>query len=698
MAKRLVLAVAISSALLAPIAKAAPYFGELYHGDKKVVGFIYEYEGKNYIPIPVYESLGMAGQAPRTTIPQCGECVALEDFAEVQRSGIRVQLYPFANFQQQDNQLSFFTPFNQVTSLSEQTWAYWVNYRGEVGSNESLLLDNNLSTPWGTLNARTSSNQEDSFDVDSIQFIHENIADEYEIVLGDINTSRLAWGGNYALSGVGYFNTDPRFTDRFGLAREIAIDIENYTELEIIANGRSIYKGFQGAGQFLLDNVFTDGLVDIEIRKDNETAEYYQFYFDRNGLPEGETNVNFAVGQFNRGPFRYDMGIASHVEYGITNNTWVNSSLLATQNDYIAGLSTGVSGTLGSVQVGYSQSNDGDQVELGYEYFKDSLQFNLTHIEDNGLDNFADRSITTARVSYNFSRATLIGNYTLRDNQELFGLSLFTRWKDFTISSNVQHANSETSFNVFFNYRLGRNHFVDYSISDNDARGSVRGNYNGDNYNVIYSASQSREQGELVQLGFDNQYVRVNSRFDGRRNTHRTTFDGSLAFDGSSLTASARRVQSIGIVTAKGGDISVQSSGTRESIEDGESIAVGLRPYAVTEVQTTPTEVTMSVDNKFVAFSSGRIGAYKADVNFISPGVNLTHDEGQRGDTLLVEGKTFKFFPKVGYFVKDLITGDFDAAIVRDGKTLCEVSFTVTTTYSKQPLQCEATLNLTEEM
>jgi hypothetical protein len=46
--------------------------------------------------------------------------------------------------------------------------------------------------------------------------------------------------------------------------------------------------------------------MDIEVRKNYETADYYQFYFDSQALPKGDTNINVAFGQFNRGPFRYD--------------------------------------------------------------------------------------------------------------------------------------------------------------------------------------------------------------------------------------------------------------------------------------------------------------------------------------------------------------------------------------------------------
>lgn len=688
MIKRLLVATAISSAIFSPFVKAAPFFGEIIYGDKNASGFIYEYEGKNYIPIPIYNSLGFMRQAPAVDIPQCGTCVALEDFAEVQRSGITLQLFPFSDFQQEGNSVLYSSRVSRLTGRSEQTWAFWSNYTGTLGEGRGLLLDNNLSTPWGTLNARTSSNEADSFELNNVQFIHENIDEEYEIITGDINTSRLSWGGNYALSGIGYFDTDPRLHDTFGLARDLAIDIEQYTEVEILANGRTIYKGFQGAGQFTLDNIFSGGLVDIEIRKDSESAEYYQFYFNSNALPEGETNINFAAGQFNRGAFRYDIGIASFIEHGITNDLWVSSSLLATPNNYIGGFSGGLATRFGSLQAGYSKSNSGDQMELGYEFLKGRFRFRASHIEDNNLDAFSNRTLSSVTLGYGFNNASFNASYIDRNGEGRVSLSMFGRIGDLSINGNMQRSDSETSFNIFFNYRIGASTYTNYSISSNDARASLRGNHRVGSSSYSYSLSQSREQGALSQIAMVNDNLSVNIRSDFNRSQHRAVILGSVVYDGNSISLSSERIQSVGIIEAVGGEVLVNGGGRDITIEEHSSSAVRLSPYSDTEINLSPKVASMAINKTSQTFSSGRVGAYKTTVGFTSPGVNVSFEEGRRGDVLNIDGQSYKFFDKIGFFVKDLIPGKYDATIIRDGLSLCAGSVDVKTTYSKQSLQC----------
>ena len=420
-----------SSLLLSSPVDASAFFGELLLDNKKVSGFIYEFEGKNYIPIPIFERLGLTAQVSSRTIPQCGECIALEDFAEVQKNGINVQIYPFSSFQSSDSRVSLMSNSLTLSGASEQTWAFWTIYRGRLDDRRSLFLDNNLSTPWGTLNARTDYYEGRGSDLQNIQFIHENIVDEYEIVVGDINTSRLAWGGNYGLAGIGYFTTDPRLNDVYGLSHDLSIDIESHTELEIIANGRTIYKGFQGAGQFAIEDIFGSGYMDIEVRKNSETADYYQFYFDTQALPEGDTNVNVAFGQFNRGPFRYDYGLAANVEHGITDNIWINTSFLGTQNSYIAGVYGGISTLYGSFISGFSQSDTGSQLDIGYNYSYKHFRFSASYVDDKTLDNISDRTFSTVRASYRIGNVSFSGSYINRQNRDVYSGSIFTTFNNF---------------------------------------------------------------------------------------------------------------------------------------------------------------------------------------------------------------------------------------------------------------------------
>ena len=668
---------------------AAASFAELVLEDRKVSGFIYEYEGKNYIPIPIYERLGLTAQVPRDVIPQCGECIALEDFAEVQKNGINIQLYPFSSFQSSDNRISLAANPIQLSGASEQTWAYWVNYRGRLDDAYSLFLDNNISTPWGTLNARTDINEGRGADIQNVQFIHENITDEYEVILGDINTSRLAWGGNYGLAGIGYFTTDPRLNDVYGLSRDLTIDIETHTELEVIANGRTIYKGFQGAGQFAIENIFGSGLMDIEVRKDSETADYYQFYFDSQALPKGDTNVNVAVGQFNRGPFRYDYGLAANVEYGITDNVWVNSSLLGTGNQYIAGVYGGISTMYGSLMSGYSQSDTGSQFDLGYRYNYKQFQFSASYIDDSSLDNISDRSLSTVRARYRIGNLNISGSYVKNQDRDVYSASLFTSLDNgISLSGNLQHSDNETSFFATVNFSFSALGTASISLSENDVRGFVRGFHRTDDYQFNYSASHSREQGGLVQLSAANNAMQANARYNTQRGEHDIDVNGSVIFDGTSWSASRNRVQSVGIIEANGGDIDIKGQFQSATVKDGESAALNLTRYSDTSLYLSSRNVMASLSNSTASFSSGRSGAYKVQASFSSPGISLHFPDGQKGDVLVVGEKEFPFFRTVGFFVKGLSSGEYEATVIRNGNVICEDIFTMSSAYTKSVIDC----------
>nr|WP_282764613.1 hypothetical protein [Alteromonas macleodii] len=679
-----------SSLLLSSPVDASAFFGELLLDNKKVSGFIYEFEGKNYIPIPIFERLGLTAQVASKTIPQCGECIALEDFAEVQKNGINVQIYPFSSFQSSDNRVSLMSNSVNLSGASEQTWAYWVNYRGRLDNRRSLLLDNNLSTPWGTLNARTDYYEGRGSELQNIQFIHENIVDEYEIVVGDINTSRLAWGGNYGLAGIGYFTTDPRLNDVYGLSHDLSIDIESHTELEIIANGRTIYKGFQGAGQFAIEDIFGSGYMDIEVRKNSETADYYQFYFDSQALPEGDTNVNVAFGQFNRGPFRYDYGLAANVEYGITDSIWMNTSFLGTQNNYIAGVYGGISTLYGSFISGFSQSDTGSQLDIGYNYSYKHFRFSASYVDDKTLDNFSDRTFSTVRASYRIGNVSFSGSYINRQNRDVYSGSVFTTFNNgVSLSGNIQRNDIETSFFLTLSFSFNGLGSASLSVSDNDVRGYISAAQDYDDMQLLYNASHSREQGGLLQVSAATPSMRVNARYNTERGEHVLDVNGSLIFDGNNWSAIRNRAQSIGIVEAQGGDIHVSGHFQQSKVNDGHSTALNLPTYRDTTFSLSSRDISSSLASPSATFSSGRIGAYKVRAEFVSPGANFTFSDGKKGDVLNVGGQTFAFFDKVGFFVKSLPIGEYLASVTRDGKPICNTLLTVSAVYTKTQISCD---------
>jgi len=101
-------------------------------------------------------------------------------------------------------------------------------------------------------------------------------------------------------------------------------------------------------------------------------------------------------------------------------------------------------------------------------------------------------------------------------------------------------------------------------------------------------------------------------------------------------------------------------------------------------------DIASSLAAPSATFSSGRIGAYKVRAEFTSPGANFTFSDGQKGDVLSVEGRTFAFFDRVGFFVKSLPIGEYPASVLRDGEVICNTLLSVSAVYTKTKISCDS--------
>ena len=195
-----------------------------------------------------------------------------------------------------------------------------------------------------------------------------------------------------------------------------------------------------------------------------------------------------AFGQFNRGPFRYDYGLAANVEYGITDSIWMNTSFLGTQNNYIAGVYGGISTLYGSFISGFSQSDTGSQLDIGYNYSYKHFRFSASYVDDKTLDNFSDRTFSTVRASYRIGNVSFSGSNN-RQNRDVYSGSVFTTFNNgVSLSGNIQRNDIETSFFLTLSFSFNGLGSASLSVSDNDVRGYISAAQDYDDMQLLYNA------------------------------------------------------------------------------------------------------------------------------------------------------------------------------------------------------------------
>jgi hypothetical protein len=369
----------------------------------------------------------------------------------------------------------------------------------------------------------------------------------------------------------------------------------------------------------------------------------------------------------------------------------MNTSFLGTQNNYIAGVYGGISTLYGAFVSGFSQSDTGSQLDIGYNYSYKYFRFSASYVDDNTLDNFSDRTFSTVRASYRFGNVSFSGIYVRRQDRDIYSGSVFTTFNNgVSLSGNIQRSEIETSFFLTLSFALNGLGNASLSVSDNDVRSYISAAHSHDDMQLFYNASHSREQGGLLQASAATPSMQVNARYNTKRGEHAIDVNGSLIFDGNNWSAIRSRAQSIGIVEAQGGDIDISGHFQKNSVNDGHSTALSLPTYRDTKFSLSSRDIASSLASPSATFSSGRIGAYKVRAEFVSPGANFTFSDGQKGDELNVGGRTFAFFDKVGFFVKSLPIGEYSASVLRDGEVICNTLLSVSAVYTKTKISCDS--------
>lgn len=690
MFKRSLLACIVSIWASAAVAQTGVQtdFADILVDERRISSFVFIFEGKHYIPVATFEQMRLKNTPLLRSIPQCGECIEIEGFAELYKDSNLYTVFPFTDFQTNSNELSIFNVRNPMSEVSEQVYALWTNYNVLAGDVVSFSLDSNFSTPMGTLNARSNFVEDEGFTLNNMQFIHDRPIEGYQVLVGDINTQRLVWNQSSSLLGVGYFETDPFQRFQSQMMKDLKIDMPSGDEVVVKVNDREVYRGFQGAGQFNIENIFGAGLVDIEVQKGSAVSEYYQFYFDPIRPPAGTWVKNAAVGLFQEGPMDGSVGGTLSLDYGFSDSLWLSSSALLSDTDNIVGAGINYHQPFGFFSLAGGVSNSGAFAQYSYQFNTDRWRFQFGQtLNEKLLSGGVDNSLTTASLGLNVGYGIIAsGRYSKTSENEVSSLTLAWQYEGFNLRASVNKDSDDTTFTLNLNYNFNTDFGnFNYSYAGEVNRLSYRlNNYKLGDTSLIGGVDVIGSDGARFQAGAVTPYATINTSYDSSQQLMRSSVNGSIVYHDKSFAFANQPLLSVGIVKANGGEVKVRGrSQGYTTANDAGIAAIQLVPYSETSTTVMPSEIAVTLDRSEVLFYPARSGAYVQEVGFTSPGVQVKSDNFRKGDILKIGDTSYDYYTlSKSFYVSDLVIGEYNAIVLRDEEALCQFTLTTSKTFS----------------
>lgn len=678
------------------IAQAAPEevntdFRTLQVLNRSVDTFVYEYQGRIFIPQPIFNSLGLRSVPEYKQIPVCGRCVTLDSFAEVDDSGGVIILFPYSEYQDKEGKLGVSTR-REIPEIATPTqYASWLDYRlSQRADTFNASTDLYVSSPYGTFITRGSYDKDNGYDNGSSQFVVEDVIGGTEVIFGDMNVTSIQWGETAQLVGAGIFSTDPYLRINDYLYQQIEVPVETTTQLVINRNGDQIFEGQQGVGTFLIEDIYGSGLVELEVKKNEETDSLYRFYFSPQSVPKGWQAVDGAVGKFTQGRFANLFGAALRFQFGLTDNLWVQGTAMTTSNAYIAGSTVGITTVYGELRASYSQSDQGFSYASEYSYRTIDSFFSISHIEDRrflGLNGMRDRRVSRATYSHRLGPVNMTLDARKERDGEFYRIGLNYQRSGFSMSAGVEYnEEKEYQYDIRMRYRFG-NSVVNSFASKRSTRVGYTYDKRTDTYDTRINIEQDVSNGSLRGDGtYTSRYGSASVQYvEGRDPNY--SYVGSVATDFKSVALGERIGGVLAYVSEAPIAINVSGVSGINVIDKGNSGIIALTRYMNRDVRLDARDFGKRLGRNKETLVTGRYGAYAIVPQLASPGIQLKIEDKSVTHVVL-DDMSYEVFPRIGAFIEKASVGLQTVTLMAGDKVRCQVQLEGKDEFSVVPVSC----------